>query len=55
MTQIEREEEQLGRELDEGRITRKEYNHEMLELQRDYAAQAREAACEAYDRELESW
>ncbi len=55
MNAIEREENQLEEELNEGRITRKEYNQEMRELQRDYREQARESAREAYERELDRW
>ena len=55
MDAIEREENQLSKELAKGRITRAEYNQEMRELQRDYSAQAHEAAREAYERELDRW
>ncbi len=55
MDRIEREERQLEEELAEGKITQKDYNREMRELQRDYAAQAHEAARRAYERELERW
>ncbi len=55
MDVIEREEKQLEKELNEGTITHKEYNQQMRDIQRDYAAQAHEAAREAYERELERW
>ncbi len=55
MGQFEREEEYLEREYNEGRISYKEYNHEMMELRRDYAAAAHQSAQDAYDRELERW
>ena len=53
--QMEREEDQLDRDLAEGRISQKEYNREMRELHRDYAGAAEEAASEAYRTELERW
>lgn len=54
-SQFEREEDQLVKDLNEGRITRDEYNKQMRELQRDYHASANEAAQDAYDREMERW
>jgi hypothetical protein len=54
-TQIEREEEALERDLDNGVIDHKEYNRQMRELQQDYRESARESAQEAYDREMERW
>jgi len=53
--QMEREEEALDRDLAEGRISQKEYNREMRELQRDYAGAAEEAAQDAYRAELDRW
>lgn len=53
--QIEREEDNLARQLEEGSIDVKEYNREMRELQRDYAAAAQEAADDAYWRAREEW
>jgi hypothetical protein len=55
MDAIEREENQLEKELSEGRITRQEYNCQMRDLQRDYQDQAREAAWQAFERELGRW
>lgn len=52
-SQLEREEEALERELEEGLITNAEYNKALNELRRDYRAQAEESAREAYDRELD--
>jgi len=55
MDQLEREEQALQDQLDRGEITIAEYNREMRELQREYRAAAREAAQDAYDRELDRW
>lgn len=54
-TQYEREEDQLITDLNEGRITRAEFNKEMQELQRAYQGAAEEAAQDAYEREMERW
>lgn len=54
-TQYEREEDHLVEQFNSGQITQKEYNEQMRDLQRDYRAQAQEAAQEAYDREMERW
>lgn len=54
-SQLEREEDALIDELNDGRITREEYNRARRELQREYNDAAREAAQGAYDRELERW
>lgn len=53
--QMEREEDHLVRDLNEGRIDQKEFNKQMRELHRAYQAMAEEAAHEAYDREMERW
>jgi hypothetical protein len=53
--QLEREEEQLGKEYALGRISQREYNEAMRELHRDYAESARESASDAYERELDNW
>lgn len=58
-SQIEREEEDLYRQFDEGWIDREELNRLIRELHRDYAeaamGRAEEAAEEAYLNELERW
>jgi len=51
----DREEEQLCNDVNSGRITPAEYNRQMREIARDRAAAAREAAQDAYDREMERW
>lgn len=53
--QLEREEESLERELDEGNISVAEYNREIEELHRDYRAAAEEASRQAYENEMERW
>ena len=53
--QLEQEEEILAEQLASGAITPEEYNREMRELERDYRADAMEAAERAYDDELERW
>lgn len=55
MDAFEREEQYLEEQLESGAMTIKEYNKEMRELQRDYRAQAEEAAQRAYDDEMERW
>ena len=55
MDQFDREQDQLEQELENGTITQKEFNHEMLELQRDYQGAAEEAAQDAYDNEMNRW
>ena len=55
MDQFEREEEAIGEAYANGEITAKEYNKQMLELQRDYRAAAEEASGEAYRREMDRW
>lgn len=55
MTQFEREEQQLENDLMEGRISNKEFNEQMSELQREYRLAAQEAAQDAYDREMSNW
>jgi hypothetical protein len=53
--QMEREEALLEQQLEDGQITYKEYQKELRELQRDYAAAADEAAYEAAQAERERW
>ena len=55
MTQIEREEDQLERDLADGMITAQEFNKQMRDLQREYRYAAEEAAQIAYDNEMENW
>lgn len=56
MTQIEREEEALERDFNEGRMSRKEYSAAMRDLQRAEYDARREQAQDAYDRALnEEW
>lgn len=54
-SQMEREEEDLQDDLDSGRISVKEYNEAMRDLQRSYQAAAEESAQDAYDSELARW
>lgn len=54
-TYLEREEEQLDRDLENRIISQFEYNKYMRELIRDYQSAAREAAESAYDREMANW
>ena len=55
MNQYEREEEALGRDYAEGRISLKEYNEQMREMQRSYRAEMQEACWDAFDRERDNW
>ena len=50
MTQYEREEEQLERDLREGNISREEYNKQVLEMERSYRDEMRGLAEEAAER-----
>ena len=52
---LEKEEDALLRDLNNGNITREEYNAELNKLHREYRDMAREAAENAYERELENW
>lgn len=54
-SQLERDEDALIDQLNDGRITRAEFNAEMKLLREGYREAARESAQEAYDRELERW
>jgi hypothetical protein len=54
-TQMEREEESLCEDYNNGSITLSEYNRAVNDLHREYRAQAEEAAQEAYERELDRW
>lgn len=53
--QWDREEQEIERAYDDGEITLQERNKRLADLARDYRAAAREAAENAYDRELEGW
>jgi predicted RNA-binding protein associated with RNAse of E/G family len=48
-TQYEREEDELCDDLNEGRITRKEFDAAMRAMRDEIRAQAEDAAREAYD------
>ena len=48
--QYDREVEYLEMEYAEGRMTSKEFNHELLELNRSFQAAVEERAREEYDR-----
>ena len=52
---LEKQEQQLSDDLENGRISSAEYNREMQALHREYREMAREAAQESYDREMERW
>ncbi len=54
-TAMEREEDALVNDLNEGRIDRAEYNKLMRALHQEYRDMAREAAHEAYEREMDRW
>lgn len=53
--QFDREEQAVHDAYSNGEITLKQYNREILELQRAYAAEAEEAAHNAYDDEMDRW
>jgi hypothetical protein len=53
--QLEREELALEEQLNNGEIGSLEYNRELQALHREYREAAREAAQDAYDRELDRW
>lgn len=55
MSPYEREEQALHEAYERGEITSQELTKELNELRRDYSAQARESARDAYDREMERW
>jgi hypothetical protein len=54
-TQMDREEEQLEHDLENGVITRQEFNEGMRDLQREYREAAQQSAQDAYDREMGLW
>lgn len=51
----ERAEDDLHDRLVAGEISQQEFNREMREMARDYAAEAEEAAQAAYDEERSRW
>ncbi len=55
MDVLEREERILQRQLDDGEIDQAEYNRELRDCEKEYVWHAREAAQEAFDREMENW
>ena len=55
MNQFEREEEAIMKMEDRGELTHAQAIKELRELRRDYEQAGRDAAQEAYDRELERW
>jgi hypothetical protein len=55
MTPYDQEEAEIQHRLESGEITNAQANQELRELQRDYLAEAREAARDAYERELSRW
>lgn len=50
MTQYEREEEQLERDLNDGHISQAEYNKQLQQMQRDYRDELRGMAEEAAEQ-----
>jgi hypothetical protein len=52
---MERAEEQLSRDLNEGRISQTDYNAEMRELQRDARAAYEEDMRDAQERVRDEW
>jgi hypothetical protein len=59
MTQYEREEEQLERDLADGRISGAEYNKQLREMQQSYREEMRgmaeDAAEQAYNDVMGGW
>ena len=55
MSAYEREEEAIIDSAQRGEISNAQMMRELRELRRDYAQAARDAAREAYDREIERW
>ena len=52
---MEHEEDQLVKDLNEGRITQQQYREAMRDLHREYNDAANDAAQQAYDRERDNW
>ena len=53
MSQYDRLMEDIERQVESGRLTRKEANEEIREIDREFRADAKERAQEAFDREME--
>lgn len=54
-TILERQMDRLHKEYEAGNISREDYDQEMQELEREYNEMAREAECEAAERERANW
>lgn len=54
-SQIDREVDDLDRQLESGLISSKEHARQTREIMRDFQAAAEESAEEAYRRELDQW
>lgn len=50
---LEREEESLVNDLNDGLITQREFNQRMLDLQRDARAELEQEAWDAYERVMD--
>ncbi len=55
MNALEQEIETLNDNLNQGKISIKEYNKEVQDLERSYRFAAEESAQNAYDEEMERW
>jgi len=55
MDAFERELQSLDDDLENGAISPSEYNSTIRNCEQDYRGQAREAAEEAYDNEMQRW
>lgn len=55
MNELEREEDFLLEQLRNDEISEQEYNRTLKEIHYQYSSEARNAAEEAYDRELDRW
>jgi|HubBroStandDraft_1064217.scaffolds.fasta_scaffold183939_1 hypothetical protein len=53
--QIEREEQDIEAAVERGEMTRVDANRCIRDLWRDYREAARDAARDAYDREMDNW
>ena len=54
-SQMEREENCLDEQLNNGEISQSEYRTAINDLQREYRAMAEESAEQAYDNEMSNW
>ena len=52
---LEEEEDRLTEEVSNGLISQSEYNKAMRELHQEYREMVREAAQDAYEREMSRW